>query len=433
MTGRTLASALVERGLDPDQHSAKASLFERVVAGVKEATGADPDQVWWIPGRLEVFGKHTDYAGGRTLVCALPKGFALAARRREDGVVVVADARSGERRRIQPSAAAASCTGWSHYVEVVARRLLRNFPGSAIGADVVFASDLPRASGMSSSSALMVGIAGALMRLARLETRREWQENIHDSIDLAGYCACLENGMTFGSLQGDAGVGTHGGSEDHAAILMGRPSILSTFAFVPMRQLDTIHVPDDWQFVLSPSGVASEKTGAAQEKYNRLSEGTRRLVELWNAAEPAATSLGSALASAPSARARLDALIDRSTVTSWPADALRARLDHFIREDARVARAVEAFAAADVQAMSELAGGSQQDAEVLLGNQIPATSELAAEARRLGAFAACSFGAGFGGSVWALIDRESAAAFVGRWHPAAFIGQPGPSMVELGG
>ena len=109
---------------------------------------------WWIPGRLEVFGKHTDYAGGRTLVCGLPKGFAVAARRRDDGLVVVADARTGDRRRIRRRQPVATCKGWSHYVEVVARRLLRNFPGSAIGADIVFASDLPRASGMSSSSAL---------------------------------------------------------------------------------------------------------------------------------------------------------------------------------------------------------------------------------------------------------------------------------------
>jgi galactokinase len=433
MTGRTLASALVERGLDPAEHSPKAWLFERVLAGLNGATNAAPDHVWWIPGRLEVFGTHTDYAGGRTLVCAVPKGFAVVARRRDDGLVVVADARNGERRRIQPSADVASCTGWSHYVEVVARRLLRNFPGSAISADLVFASDLPRASGMSSSSALMVGIAAALIRLAELEGRPEWQANIHSSLDLAGYCACLENGMTFGSLQGDAGVGTHGGSEDHAAILMGRPSMLSAFAFVPMRELCTVHVPDDWQFVLTPSGVASEKTGAAQAHYNRLSEGTRRLVELWNAAEPPATSLGSALASDASARERLDALIDRSALTGWPADALRARLDHFIREDARIPRAVDAFAAADVHALSELARGSQQDAEAHLGNQIPATTELAVRALRQGAFASRSFGAGFGGSVWALVERAGALPFAARWRQEAFIAPPGPAMVELDG
>ena len=297
MTGRTLASALVERGLDPVEHSPKAWLFERVLAGLNGATNAAPNHVWWIPGRLEVFGTHTDYAGGRTLVCAVPKGFAVAARRRDDGLVVVADARNGERRRIQPSADVASCTGWSHYVEVVARRLLRNFPGSAIGADMVFASDLPRASGMSSSSALMVGYRGGVDPLAELEGRPEWQREHSRRPRLAGYCACLENGMTFGSLHGDAA------SARTAAAKITPPSSWDVRRCCPRSRLSRCAscvpstCPDDWQFVLTPSGVASEKTGAAQAHYNRLSEGTRRLVELWNAAEPPATSLGSALAS----------------------------------------------------------------------------------------------------------------------------------------
>ena len=75
---------------------------------------------------------------------------------------------------------------------------------------------------MSSSSALIVALAAALVRLARLEARAEWQANIASASDAAGYYACIENGMAFGSLEGDAGVGTHGGSEDHVAIVCGR-------------------------------------------------------------------------------------------------------------------------------------------------------------------------------------------------------------------
>ena len=60
--------------------------------------------MWWIPGRLEVFGKHTDYAGGRTLVCAIPRGFTLAVRARRDDIVAIVDARSGERARISSTA-----------------------------------------------------------------------------------------------------------------------------------------------------------------------------------------------------------------------------------------------------------------------------------------------------------------------------------------
>jgi len=33
----------------------------------------------FVPGRIEVFGRHTDYAGGRSLVCAIDRGFLYAA------------------------------------------------------------------------------------------------------------------------------------------------------------------------------------------------------------------------------------------------------------------------------------------------------------------------------------------------------------------
>ena len=44
---------------------------------------------------------------------------------------------------------------WSNYPMTVARRLARNFPGLARGADIAFLSTLPRAAGLSTSSALV--------------------------------------------------------------------------------------------------------------------------------------------------------------------------------------------------------------------------------------------------------------------------------------
>jgi galactokinase len=56
---------------------------------------------------------------------------------------------------------------------------------------------------------------------------------------------------------------------------------------------------------------------------------------------------------------------------------------------------------------------------------------LARAAREHGALAASSFGAGFGGSVWALVDRDAADDFATRWHPGAFVAQPGPPLTEF--
>jgi galactokinase len=433
------AERLTELGLARGERDAKRSLFELVLGRSGELEAGIPEHLFWVPGRLEVFGKHTDYAGGRTLVAAVPRGFAVAVARRGDGRVHVIDAArcqdgwidGGQADRGSEQASGHAPTGWRNYVQTVVRRLSRNFPDLAIGADIILASDLPRASGMSSSSSLMIGVAAALGRLAEIHTRPEWIANIRDGLDVASYYACIENGMTFGALAGDAGVGTHGGSEDHAAIVRGKPGRLSSYAFVPLRHVDDVRLPDEWCFVLTPSGIAADKTGGAKGPYNNLARGAEVLLSLWNASCPHASSLAGALATGADAVARLRELIGRSRVEGWSPDRLTNRLDHFIREDARVPLAVEAFRQADSDAIDRLSAESQRDAETLLGNQVPETAALAGSARGRGAFAASSFGAGFGGSVWALVHRDVALQFAARWRQGAFIAPPAPPLSEL--
>jgi len=433
MTGAALTEALIAAGLDPEERAGKQTLFSSVVDAYAARCARAPERAWWVPGRIEVFGKHTDYAGGRTLVCPVPRGFAIVAGARTDRVVTVTDAPRGESVTLTAADAATAQTGWRHYVEVAVRRLARNFPGCAFGADIVLASDLPPASGMSSSSALVVAVATALVAIADVRHQRTWQANIRTPLDTAAYYACIENGRRFGALEGDAGVGTHGGSEDHAAIVEGRAGMVSAFAFVPPRALDVATVPPDWRFVLAASGVRASKTGDAQSKYNRLSAGAGALLALWNVNNrgPAAVSLSDALASQSDAADRLRDLARRSSLPEWTQMDLQYRLDHFIAEDARILPAVDAFRRSDAATLTTLADESQRDAEELLFNQVTETIAVARAARKHGAFAATSFGAGFGGSVWALIAADDALTFAHRWHRDAFVARPGPPLADL--
>ena len=426
MIASTIAGRLIAAGMDPRERSAKEALYDEVLDQHAALRDTTPQFALWVPGRLEVLGKHTDYAGGRTLVCAVPRGFAVVASARDDGRVRVVDTRRGESLTIDIADAAAAPTGWRRYADVTVRRLARNFPGTRLGADIVVASDLPSASGMSSSSALIIAIAVAVGRVARLDTHPSWTANIHGGLDAAGYYACIENGRTFGTLEGDGGVGTHGGSEDHTAIVEGRPGEVSAFAFVPPRAIATAPVPDAWRFVIAPSGVAARKTGEAKIPYNRLSAGISILLEAWNRRYAPARSLAAAIGSDRDALDRLRELSASAGTADAPAAWLCERLDHFVREDARIEAAVAAFAAADTAAVGALADASQREADTLLRNQVPATVALAAGARQLGAFAASSFGAGFGGAVWALVASDAADAFARRWHEQAFVMTPGP-------
>ena len=451
MNGEQLAAALMRHGLDEAEGARKRVLADLVLEHFSSLIGGEPAVALWIPGRIEVFGKHTDYGGGHSLIAPVPRGFLFVARGRDDRMVTMADAARGERFGIElarspaESMSESSPAGWRRYAATTVHRLDRNFPGAVRGADVVFASDLPPASGMSSSSALMVGLATALVRLGSIETTREWQASIRGPVDTAGYYACIENGMSFASLTGDAGVGTHGGSEDHVALTCGRAGHVSAWRFAPIQHVAAAAIPPDWMFVIASSGVAARKTGAAKDSYNRLSFLVRGLLDLWNASEPPQPSLYAALASTPTAVERLTALISSRSAADPAALDLGNRLTHFRNEDARIDDAVQAFRSADRDRIGALSDASQSDAELLLQNQVAETVALARAARTLGAFGASSFGAGFGGSVWALVAKSDAADFSARWlteyrrafpqrdSATVFLAPPGPALTWLSG
>jgi galactokinase len=124
---------------------------------------------------------------------------------------------------------------------------------------------------------------------------------------------------------------------------------------------------------------------------------------------------------------------------------LLERLDQFLAESNEIIPlAFEALARGDWSNFGELVDRSQAGAESHLRNQVPETIALANIARREGAFATSAFGAGFGGSVWALVDAGNAEAFVARWqagyknaHPDAaaraefIVTRPGPGAMRL--
>jgi galactokinase len=331
-------------GMTADEAASRARLIDRVTRGFSEVVGAPPEWRWFVPGRIEVFGKHTDYAGGRSLLVAVPRGFAVAARSRSDRRVRVADVLDGARTEVDLGAGAPGVDGWASYVHVVARRLAANFAGAPLGADIAILSDLPRAAGLSSSSALVVGVAVALARRGQLAERREWLDAIRTTEDLAWYLGCVENGLDYPGLPGTAGVGTHGGSEDHTAILACRTGALSQYRFVPVQHLGDVPMPAAWTFVVGTSGVQADKGGSVRDQYNRASLMTRALVELWNAhAATPAGSLGAAVMTTDAA-ARFGEIVTSRPSGPFSATDLLRRLAHFMAEDALVPLAAQAFA-----------------------------------------------------------------------------------------
>ena len=401
----------------------KAALFARAARALV-AAGVDAQEeagALYVPGRVEVLGKHTDYAGGRSIVAALERGFCMVVHPRADARVHVLAVEMAESVDCAFSPELDVHQGtWTNYPMTVVRRLARNFGRGLQGADIAFVSDLPVAAGMSSSSALMVGTYLALAPHNRLAECELYTRHIGDQLQLAAYLGTMENGQSFAELEGDQGVGTFGGSEDHTAILCSRAGHFGQYSYCPARLERHIALPDGYALALGFSGVVAEKTGGAQALYNRASGLVSVIVECWRQTTGRdEIYLADVLASDPLAATQLRELLAQVQDGPFAAADLLRRLEHFASEnDEIVGPAGDALAAGELETFGQLVDRSQRLTTDLLRNQVPQTVALAALARDTGAVAASAFGAGFGGSVWSLVKASDADSFLAAWASA---------------
>jgi galactokinase len=410
--------ALCAAGLTPARATTIVHTLQQLDTRLRQAAAAAPTATLLVPGRIEVFGKHTDYAGGESLLCAVDRGFVLRVAPRPDPVLRILDAGRDTELVVPLSADAAVPRGsWGNYVATVIRRLSANFPEMRQGADIAMRSDLPSASGLSSSSALVIAIARALIGVNALDRTLAWTQSIGTLEDEAAYYGTIENGASFKALEGVTGVGTFGGSQDHAAIVAARPGALLHMGFAPVRRLGVLPLPADHCFVVAVSGVLASKTGAARARYNAVSALARRVVERWNQAEGAScATLADVLRSDPDAGPRLRRLLTEQPDGEFATAALVDRLAQFELEwREAIPAAVAALQTGDLDALGAAADASHDAAARWLRNQVPETMLLQRLARELGAPAASAFGAGFGGAVWALVPRAVASGFGARW------------------
>ncbi len=340
------------------------------------------------PGRVNLIGEHIDYCGLPVFPMALRQSVRIAFHPRADQETRLVN----RDPRFAPSAFAVSesippapAGAWSNYARAAAQALAQRFPDLR-GVDALVESDLPIAAGLSSSSALVVAMALAIMHANRVTV---------PSLELMDL---LERGERY--------VGTAGGGMDQAIILGAQAGCASRIDFHPLRLTPTA-VPADWQFIVASSLVHAEKSGAARQAYNertRQCDEARRLV---------ATRLGqrediaypALLAAAP-----VEELLQVAGGTL--SEVLSRRFRHVVTEGTRVRQAEAAMVARDFTAFGELLDASHQSLRDDYEVSHPELDRLVGLAREAGAAGARLTGAGFGGSIVALCRVERAPEVV---------------------
>jgi len=393
--------------------------------------GRRPTHAARAPGRVNLIGEHVDYHDLPVLPFAIERAvtvlFAPASASHASRVRIasaagglpddeflldapIARLAAGDWRNY-PRAAAAELAGGGA-TRPAERGLDANADGGcaadaawrvARGIDALIVSDLPMAAGLSSSSALVVGVGLALAHAAGVEVER---------LAFAGRMA-----------RGERFVGTRGGGMDQAACLLSRAGFVSRISFVPLR-VEHIPFPDPLMLLVATSSEEAVKSGRVREAYNERRASTTDALEVVAAALQLPGASFPDLLAAHDIATLLDAA-ERALPAGWPdgvppaaAPGLRtgpsvsrpspgddrrlARFRHVVTEGARVARAEVALREGDAEALGALLvashGSLRDDCEV----STPGLDRLVEAALDAGALGARLTGAGFGGAILAL-------------------------------
>ena len=141
---------------------------EGATALFREIFEAEPDGVWYAPGRVNIIGEHTDYNGGLALPIALPHRAHIALSRREDRTVRLVSSQTTDSVDVLdldtmgPHGTPGEVRHWNAYVAGVAWALERDGLGPLAGFDAALYSCVPLGGGLSSSAALEASTAVAL-------------------------------------------------------------------------------------------------------------------------------------------------------------------------------------------------------------------------------------------------------------------------------
>ena len=228
-------------------------------------------------GRVNLLGTHIDHRGGSVNPIAV-KHMWLVVEPRDDDLVLAKNVESNdfgdeqfcisrclptgekienwdawchdefEKRRHDPS------VSWSNYIRAAVLYLQHlntkddgSFQPVIRGMNMMVYGNVPRAAGLSSSSAVVTLTAEAVVRINGLRI---------DRIGLAEHCGHAE-----------WYVGTRGGFSDHAAITFGKPNSLLHITAFPMT-IDSAELAAGYKFVLANCLIEAKKQAGARDAFN---------------------------------------------------------------------------------------------------------------------------------------------------------------------
>lgn len=349
------------------------SLIDALVAlEPAAATRLEAVRVIRAPGRVNLIGEHTDYTDGLVLPAAIDREIRLAYLPTDDRRVELTRLDDEERHGFDLDEPYRASGTWIDYARAAAAALME--AGLPVGGlRGVVASNLPENAGLSSSAAIELAVAWALLGEAAADT---------DRLTLARICQRAENAF----------VGVQCGLMDQFSVSC---ALAGVALLLDCRSLEwrPVALPGDLTLVVCHTG-SQRRLGTSEYNVRRAQ------------CEAAVVGLARLDPSIRSLRDVGPELLARGGVTLDPVVARRAA--HVVAENERVRTVVAALEAGDLAAVGEAfrAGhASLRDLFEVSSPELDALVEIATSVP--GVEAARMTGAGFGGCTVNLVARDA--------------------------
>ncbi len=336
----------------------------------RQTYGANPTTIARAPGRVEFIGNHTDYNGGAVLGAAIDRYLWVAAAPNPTGRLRLFSA-SGQAVLELPADPGTRITGsdaWANYPLGVWRSLKDFSLPQPMGFDLLVDSNLPAGAGLSSSAAIELATALALLALAgqtdlpldRLAMLGRHAENKYVGVP----CGILDQGT---SAFGRAG---------HLVHIDCRGPVFTRVPFPTSAHLWIFNTREKHALIDGLYATRHQECLAAA-----LALGVKHLVDL--------------------SPAQLPLLEAKLT------PAMTKRAKHIIEEHARVHAVSAALLTGDLVTVGRLLTASHRSSQHLFENSTPALDQLVDLLEpHAKVYGARLTGGGFGGAVMALTRAD---------------------------
>lgn len=355
----------------------KAAEAQSIARQFAERFGSPADGVWFAPGRVNLIGEHIDYSGGRVMPAAIVQGTYVALARRDGpSVRVVSSQQDGGVGFDLPVAERGDRPlFWSDYVQGVYWALAdRNPPG----ADIAIHSTVALGAGLSSSAALEVALAKALL------------DTIGEAADRMRYAVT--------AFKAETGfVGAQCGLMDQFASAHGRAGHALLFDCASL-EFESLPLPAGFGWTLVDSGV---RHSVVQGDYGARSRESAAVQAALHRRLPHA---GPVRDISDAQEAELAAVLD---------PLLARRLRHMVSENRRVLEMRAALASQDLERAGDILNRSHASMRDDYEVSCPEMDELVRICQAQPQVAGARMvGGGFGGWALVLTRAESSQAAV---------------------